>query len=251
MSLGSLVWLPWGLFQEFVIMPLCFYHSNSPDIILRVCHWPQLILPDSREHFPHVLPDQGELELHSSLPSSDLRLDITVCVSGWSGADIFGRFQTALYKWEEIRFVSSSQHALKTNKHFRWMSVFFSVACVFCCSACRGGAYGRRRVVQQETVHRLFLPKDVEGAGHLMCFLFLCFFTFELVLEYYVKMKALILMLVCLFSGADRCLWDQKSNDSSSRHTAFLMHSDFGSWNQHCFWYVVTPPPPLFLNEIF
>lgn len=43
------------------------------------------------------------------------RYVITVCVSGWAGADLFGRFQTALYRWEEIRPFSLSQHASKTN----------------------------------------------------------------------------------------------------------------------------------------
>lgn len=37
-------------------------------------------------------------------------------------------------------------------------------------------------------------------------FFFLCFIKFELVLEYYMKMKSLILILVFPFSGADRCL---------------------------------------------
>lgn len=43
-----------------VLMCVCLYNSNIPNIVLRVRHRPQLVLADSREHFPHVLSDQGE-----------------------------------------------------------------------------------------------------------------------------------------------------------------------------------------------
>lgn len=50
--------LCWFFFN--VLMCVCSYNSNIPNIVLRVRHRPQLLLADSREHFPHILSDQGE-----------------------------------------------------------------------------------------------------------------------------------------------------------------------------------------------
>lgn len=56
------------------------------------------------------------------------RHDIIVYFSGWVGSNVSGRFQIALYRWEEIRFVSISQHKSKTNATFQ---VNFPQCCVF------------------------------------------------------------------------------------------------------------------------
>lgn len=50
-------------FAHVSLMCLCFYLSNITDIILWVCHWPQLVFPDCREHFPHIFSNQSELPL--------------------------------------------------------------------------------------------------------------------------------------------------------------------------------------------
>lgn len=101
---------------------------------------------------------------HSPLATGSTH-DIVVYFSGWVGSNVSGRFQTALYRWEEIIFVSLSQHESKTIATFQVN--FSQVLHVFClCSTYRGGIYGRWRFIQQEAVHHLFLPKDVEGLGN-------------------------------------------------------------------------------------
>lgn len=85
------------LCHHSLLMHLCFRHSNIPNIVLRVCHWPQLVFPDSGEHFPHVFSNQGELpelrfvsfELVCPLVTVSRR-DTVVCVSGWFCTNVSG-----------------------------------------------------------------------------------------------------------------------------------------------------------------
>lgn len=118
----------------YLITCLCFYHSNIPNILLRVCHRPQLIFPNSRKHFPHVFSHQGELPVLKFV-SVDLfcplvtvsRCDSVVCLSGWAGTDVSRWWQIALYRWEH--FVVLFWLGNNKGNVFRWIS--WPVLCVF------------------------------------------------------------------------------------------------------------------------
>lgn len=143
------------------------------------------------------------------------RHDITVCVSGWAGTDVFGRFQAALYRWEEIRLVSLSQQASK-SKRIIWGEFLFQ-----CCMSFMPQSRQRKRLWRMVThpTGNSASSQSPQRCGRFGPFVifFLWFFKFELVFEYYTRMKSSNLIWIFPFSGADRGLWHQRRNDSSFR----------------------------------
>lgn len=91
----------------FIHSSIClrFHLSKLSDFILWIRHWPQVFFTDGREHFPHVLPHQGEqcdlgsVSFRCSHPLlTAWRHDGVICVAGWVCPNVPRQWQTALHR---------------------------------------------------------------------------------------------------------------------------------------------------------
>ena len=125
-----------------VLMCVCLYNSNIPNIVLRVRHRPQLLLADSGEHFPHVLSDQGEPPSVLQCVSVELVCPLVMVSRRDSVVVVFqdGLARMYLDNAKLPCIGEKMKHVVVLSLIMKCLLVNYFTSVVFLClSACRGG----------------------------------------------------------------------------------------------------------------